>query len=69
MLNKTQVSWVKENLRENGYISRNQCLRNYISRLGAIINILKKDGWRFEANYQQTVNGKDFWYKLVREGK
>ena len=69
MLNKTQVSWVKENLRENGYISRNQCLRNYISRLGAIINILKKDGWIFEAKYQSTVSGKDFWYKLLREGK
>ena len=44
MANLTQKQWVLNRLETNGYITRNECLRNYISRLGAIIADLKKDG-------------------------
>ena len=65
MTNQTQVAWVKERLYTDGYISRNECLRNYISRLGAIINHLKKEGYLFTGEYKKTTNGKDYIYKMI----
>ena len=64
----TQVAWVKEVLKENGEISRNFALRNYVSRLGALICTLKKQGmnidteWR--ANNTPFGKRKDYIYKL-----
>lgn len=43
----TQKEIVIHQLEENGKISRNWCLKNYISRLSSIIFILKKEGWEF----------------------
>jgi biotin-(acetyl-CoA carboxylase) ligase len=60
MKNKTQLNWVKQQLRQNGQISRNEALRNYISRLGAIILVLKKQGWQFETEWKEG----DYIYKL-----
>lgn len=51
MTNLTQIDRVKKRLRERGVIYRNECLRVYISRLGAIINQLKNEGWEFEAEH------------------
>lgn len=64
MLNTTQEKWIIEQLRENGSISRNKCLRNYISRLGAIIFQLKEKGWEFEGDYVKTDFGRDYIYKV-----
>lgn len=49
LTNLTQKQRVEKRLREMKVIYRNECLRNYISRLGAIINQLKNEGWEFEA--------------------
>ena len=65
MKNQTQEKWVIEQLEENGFITRNMCLRNYISRLGAIICDLKNKGWEFTTEYQKTNTGKDFVYTLI----
>ena len=65
MKNQTQLEWVKKQIEEQGFITRNQCLRNYISRLGAIIADLKKEGYLFEAYYQKTEHGKDYIYTFV----
>jgi hypothetical protein len=65
MKNETQISWVKKQIEEQGFISRNQCLRNYISRLGAIIADLKAEGYQFEAGYEKTEHGKDYVYTFV----
>jgi len=69
MKNLTQRQWVENQLHENGYITRNQCLRNYISRLGAIIADFKKDGWEFEAHYIDVKTpfgtGKDYKYRAT----
>lgn len=51
MTNLSQKQRVKKRLRERGVIYRNECIRNRIIRLGALIVELKKDGWEFEAEY------------------
>jgi len=61
---KNQEQFVIKHLREHGEISRNYCLQNYISRLGAIICDLKKEGYEFEAEFRKTTSGKDYVYKL-----
>jgi len=67
----TQKQWVLNRLNENGYITRNECLRNYISRLGAIIADLKADGYEFEAGYIEVKTpfgtGKDYKYSLIKD--
>lgn len=69
MKNKqSQKDWVKKQLLENGTISRNECLRNYISRLGAIIAVIKDEGFEFETKYQDgdyVYNLKNSPYKKV----
>lgn len=60
-----QREWVLEQLLKNGYVTRNQCLNNYISRLGAIICDLKKEGYDFTSGYVKTGYGKDYRYDLI----
>lgn len=66
-MDKTQKEFVVHQIKKNGFITRNQCLRNYISRLGAIIFELKKEGFQFDSYFQKndTIFGteKDFVYK------
>ena len=66
MLNKTQEKWVLEQLFHQGYITRNTCLKNYITRLGAIICNLKKKGYEFEEGVYLSdgLGHKDYIYKL-----
>jgi ribosomal protein L37AE/L43A len=68
----TQIEWVKSQLRKNGKISRNECLRNYISRLGAIIWKLKQHGWKIEGSLPEDFNPLkhhygDYVYRLIKE--
>lgn len=58
----TQKQRIITKLRADGNVSRNSALRNYISRLSAIIQDLEKDGWVFET---KQVNN-DYIY-LVKE--
>ncbi len=62
-MKQTQVSIVKEELQHNGMVSRNWALGKHISRLAAIIDILRKDGWEIKT---KKVNG-DYVYRVVRE--
>lgn len=64
-MKKTQLEWVLHRLTKYGHITRNQCLRAYISRLGAIIAKLKSQGYQFQAHYKTTKSGKDYVYKLT----
>lgn len=70
MLNLTQKQWVENRLIENGKITRNECLKNYISRLGAIIPMLKEDGYDFDAGYIEVLTpfgkGKDYQYIVTK---
>ena len=51
---KSQMEWVVLQLKKNGFITRNQCLKNYISRLGSIIFRLKAKGFEFKAEFSKT---------------
>ena len=53
---KSQREWVVLQLKKTGFITRNQCLKNYISRLGSIIYRLKKKGFEFDAKFEKTKN-------------
>lgn len=58
------MEWVKEQLEREGKISRNQALRNYVSRLASRISDLKAEGWEFgepvrvEGDYVYVVKSK-----------
>ena len=59
----TQLETIKELLIKNGKISRNQCLRDFIScRLSAYILDLKHSGWEFNAHNE----GGDYVYEVVK---
>lgn len=67
----SQLEFIKVRLQETGEISRNDCLRQYVSRLGARINDLKRLGWQFDTEVRPTTRpdgskGKDFVYKLKK---
>lgn len=64
MVNGQQKKFVIEHLNACGFISRNTCLKNYISRLGAIIHRLKKEGWSFVTEWRETEYSKDFIYRV-----
>lgn len=69
MPSQTQEKMVIDQLKANGYVSRNWALQNYISRLGAIVYSLKKDGWNIVGEYKHYENGKDFIYRLKGDAK
>jgi hypothetical protein len=70
-MKQAQISYVKQQLKINGCITRNQCLRVYISRLSAIIAVLKSQGYDFTTEYISAVTpwgkSKDYKYNLVKE--
>lgn len=55
-----QIEIVKKELDLYGFISRNWCLKHFISRLGAIICRLKKEGYVFST---RRIDG-DYAYIL-----
>ena len=59
----TQLEWVKRKIDTRGYITRNECLNHFVSRLGAIICRLKKQGYRFTAYYNKK---RDYIYELKK---
>lgn len=59
-MKKTQIKVVDNQLNKYGYISRNWCLRRWITRLSAIIYDLKKKGYQFEIERRNN----DYVYKL-----
>lgn len=66
----TQREFIENHLHALGEISRNFCLRSFISRLGAIILDMKKDGWEFKTEYREVPTpfgkGKDYFYIVVK---
>lgn len=59
----SQKDKVLKEMRSQGFVTRNWALRNFISRLGAIICDLKKDGMDIEAKW------KDGDYEYVLKDK
>ena len=63
---KSQEQYVVNELLKNGKISRNQCLQKYITRLGALIYIIKNKNpqWEISAKFEKINVGKDYVYYL-----
>lgn len=57
----TQKDRVAKRLLQVGKISRNECLKNFISRLSAIIQDLEVEGWKFETKQEKG----DYVYKVI----
>ena len=62
-MKQTQLQIVKSKLDQYHKVSRNECLDLRITRLGALINILKKQGYLLTAGYEHTEHGKDYIYR------
>jgi hypothetical protein len=62
--NQSQMEWVKENLLSRGFITRNECLREYITRLADIIYKLKQDGIKIDGEDLNSDYGTDYIYFL-----
>jgi hypothetical protein len=62
----SQINFVKSELKKNGYISRNHCVKNYILRLGAIINHLIAEGYVFH-NFSKT-HKTNYWGRKENVG-
>lgn len=64
----TQDTKVKNYLLKHGIVTRNWALKNYISRLGAIMFDLKQGGIKFEGKWSRDKKGKrtgDYEYVLI----
>lgn len=62
---KSQKEWVREQIVKNGRISRNQCLRHYITTLAQRISELKKyEGFEFDSHFEDngSSSGRDYVY-------
>lgn len=66
-MKKTQREIVERLLVTEGSVSRNWALQNYITRLGAIICDLNKDGWKIEGGFEKKNGGKDYVYRIEGE--
>ena len=68
---KSQEQYVVNELLKNGKISRNQCLQKYITRLGALIYIIKNKNpqWEISAKFVKINGGKDYVYYLDNRDK
>jgi hypothetical protein len=70
MTNSTQKEFVRDYLIKHGEISRNYCIRDkYITRLGAIICLLNKEGMTITGKDKKTVWGSDYVYTYYTNGQ
>lgn len=62
----SQKEFVKNELKNNGFITRNKCLKKYVSRLASYICQLKNEGYEFDSKEIETTNSygtqKDYIY-------
>lgn len=58
----TQLAWVQSQLAQYGEVTRNQCIRNNITRLSAIILKLKGMGYDFTT----SERGGDYVYSTAK---
>jgi hypothetical protein len=61
-MKQSQLQFVINQLKLNGFVSRNFCLKERITRLGARINDLKKLGWDFRTEFIKENGGLNYYY-------
>ena len=70
MKQATQIEWIRNTLTDYKKISRNECLRRYITRLGARIVDLKNEGMDIKGGWETYSDGsKDYVYYLREANK
>jgi len=58
----TQKEKIKEILERDGRVDNFYCIDQRISiRLGAIINVLKSEGWNFRGDYLEGTKNYCYW--------
>lgn len=62
---ENQIAWVEEQLRKHKRVTRNQALRQYITRLAALVGRLRERGWEIEGEKE----GRDYVYVLKTTNK
>lgn len=60
---KDQKAFVEEIIKKNGFITRNQALSVFITRLSSIIKNLKNEGYNIEGGYGEK--GVDYIYQWL----
>lgn len=66
-MKKSQEQFVIDQLKLNGFVSRNLCLQERITRLGAIIWTLQHEkGWEFRGDYCKEKGGRNYYYYVVK---
>lgn len=63
---KTQIDFIVNQLKTNGFISRNFALRNFIGRLASRMDDLRNLGWEFETKIVKENGGKNFYYYVTK---
>jgi len=63
---KTQQQWVIAQLEKKGWVSRNDALKKYITRLGAIVCDLRGTKYECKGKYFKTAYGNDYRYYLCK---
>ena len=68
---ETQREFIINRLLTIGQITRNECLKRFISRLSCHIYAIKEQNphWIIEAKTVKTLNGSDYIYKLINQDK
>jgi len=76
--NETWVECIERNLKKRNFITRNECLNNYQTKLASRMSEIKQKGWKVEAFWlgngkpsesKRTITGGDFVYWLKKAGK
>ena len=71
-LDETWIECIERNLKKRNFITRNECLQNYQTKLASYMSILKKNGWKVTAlrsPYGSFKRGVDFVYWLEKVGR
>ena len=70
--NESWIECIERNLKKRKFITRNECLQNYQTKLASRISELKQKDWKFEVlrvPYGQFKRGVDFVYWLKKAGR
>jgi len=62
-MKQTQMDIIKAELKRSGKISRNWCLKRFITRLSAYILFLRNEGWKFKAGFTEN---NDYLYVVIK---
>lgn len=66
MIKLSQKEQIIKKLLDDGFVSRNWALQNYIGRLASRMTDLKDEGWEFRTENVEENGGMNFYYYPLR---